>query len=153
MKRIITLCLLLIGSTAFAQLGSVSPQSNTQGSMTAGANVTTSKAVVAPSHSMQDINRFHGPYSNGNVDAQSDQIHILFTDSYPAELDFTGTVVSSSPLVLELDGYDNISQKPLQLQVTIAPDNKKNPKELYNIKEMGNPNVWVLTEDPFNPKE
>ena len=101
---------------------------------------------------MQDLNRLHGSYSNGNVDAQSDEIRVVFNDAMPSQLDFTGTVVVATTLILELDGYDDISGTAMQIQITAAPSNQSNPKELYVIKQFGSNDKWVLKEDPFNPK-
>ncbi len=150
MKNLITLIFLCGSLTAFSQ---VNPSSGTQGALTGGATVTKNKVTKLASVSMQDISRFHGSYSNGNVDAQGDRIHLLVEDNLAGGLDFTGTVVTASTSILELDGVDQISSKKMQIQVTVAPPNKSNPRELYVIKQFGSSNKWVLKEDPFNPKD
>lgn len=145
MKHIITLAFLFSVTIGFAQ---VQPSSGTQSTLTGGA--TTSKMTPANLEqvSMQDMNRFNGAYSNGNVDALSDHVDIRCTGK--SELDFSGTVVTASVTLLTLDGVDNLTGQPMVLNVSVAPDNNTNPKELYIIIS-GN-SKWVLTEDPLNPK-
>ena len=70
----------------------------------------------------------------------------------PSPLDFTGTVVFATDLVLELDGYENITGTSMQIQISAAPANNSNPKELYLITRSGSTDEWMLKEDPFNPK-
>lgn len=137
--------------TTFAQ---VNPSSSTQGAVTGGAAAQT-KAPLAKvvGVSMKDMNRLHGSYINGNVDAQGgDKIKIVLTDQVPSPLDFTGTVVFATDLVLELDGYENITGTSMQIQISAAPANNSNPKELYLITRSGSTDEWMLKEDPFNPK-
>lgn len=137
--------------TTFAQ---VNPSSSTQGAVTGGAAAQT-KAPLAKvvGVSMKDMNRLHGSYINGNVDAQGgDKIMIVLTDQVPSPLDFTGTVVFATDLVLELDGYENITGTSMQIQISAAPANNSNPKELYLITRSGSTDEWMLKEDPFNPK-
>lgn len=151
MKNFITLLLVFAGMTTFAQ---VNPSSSTQGAVTGGAaaqtNATPAKLVGV---SMKDMNRLHGTYLNGNIDAQGgDNIKVVLTDQVPSPIDFTGTVVFVTDLVLELDGVENNSGAPMQMQISAAPSNKSNPKELYLIKRSGTTDTWILKEDPFNPK-
>ena len=101
---------------------------------------------------MQDIDRLHGSQSNGVIDAQGDEIKISYTDQMPSQLDFEGIVVVATTLILELDGFDKVSGSAMQIQITAAPDNQLQPKELYHIRQFGSNDVWILTEDPFNPK-
>ena len=149
MKNLITSIFLFGALTTYGQVG---PTSGTQGAVTGGATVTTKTPAKLAGVSMQDLNRLHGSYSNGNIDAQSDEIHVEFNDAMPSQLDFTGTVVVATTLILELDGYDNISGTAMQIQITAAPSNQSQPKELYVIKQFGSNDKWVLKEDPFNPK-
>lgn len=154
MKKLFTITFLALSLGAFAQLGSVSPSSSTQGNVTAtGSNVTNNNStVITVPYSMQDLDRLNGSYENGVVDTQTERIHIRFTEQIPSELDFSGIIISSSPEVLELDGFDEISKKSMQLQISLAPKNKKTPKELYTIKVQGLPDVWILKEDITAPK-
>ena len=149
MKNLITLLLVFAGMTTFAQ---VNPSSSTQGAVTGGAAAQT-KAPLAKvvGVSMKDMNRLHGSYISGHVDAQGgDEITIVLTE--PTPLDFRGTVVFATDLVLELDGYDNNTNTSMQIQISVAPANKANPKELYLITRSGSTDEWMLKEDPFNPK-
>jgi hypothetical protein len=151
MKNSITLLLVFAGMTTFAQ---VNPSSSTQGAVTGGAAAQT-KAPLAKvvGVSMKDMNRLHGSYINGHVDAQGgDEITIVLTDQVPTPLDFRGTVVFATDLVLELDGYDNNTNTSMQIQISVAPANNANPKELYLITRSGSTDEWMLKEDPFNPK-
>ena len=151
MKNFITTILVFGAMTTFAQ---VNPSSSTQGAVTGGAAAQT-KAPLAKvvGVSMKDMNRLHGSYINGHVDTQGgDKIMIVLTDQVPAPLDFTGTVVFATDLVLELDGYENITGTSMQIQISAAPANNSNPKELYLITRSGSSDEWMLKEDPFNPK-
>jgi hypothetical protein len=151
MKNFITTLLVFGAMSTFAQ---VNPSSSTQGAVTGGAAAQT-KAPLAKvvGVSMKDMNRLHGSYINGNVDAQGgDKILIVLTDQVPSPLDFTGTVVFATDLVLELDGYENITGTSMQIQISAAPANNSNPKELYLITRSGSSDEWMLKEDPFNPK-
>ena len=151
MKNFITTLFVFGAMTTFAQ---VNPSSSTQGAVTAGAAAQT-KAPLAKvvGVSMKDMNRLHGSYINGNVDAQGgDKIMIVLTDQVPSPLDFTGTVVFATDLVLELEGYENITGTSMQIQISAAPANNSNPKELYLITRSGSTDEWMLKEDPFNPK-
>lgn len=149
MKNLITLTFLCGALTAFGQVG---PTSGTQGAVTGGATVTTQTPAALAGVSMQDIDRLHGPYANGFIDAQGDEIKISYTDQMPSQLDFEGIVVVATTLILELDGFDKVSGSAMQIQITAAPDNQAQPKELYHIRQFGSNDVWILTEDPFNPK-
>ncbi|MBL6682836.1 MAG: hypothetical protein ISQ44_06365 [Cryomorphaceae bacterium] len=151
MRNFITTLFVFGAMTTFAQ---VNPSSSTQGAVTGGAAAQT-KAPLAKvvGVSMKDMNRLHGSYINGNVDAQGgDKIMIVLTDQVPSPLDFTGTVVFVTDLVLELDGYENITGTSMQIQISAAPANNSNPKELYLITRSGSTDEWMLKEDPFNPK-
>ncbi|CAI8286171.1 MAG: Uncharacterised protein [Flavobacteriales bacterium UBA4585] len=151
MKNFITTLFVFGAMTTFAQ---VNPSSSTQGAVTGGAAAQT-KAPLAKvvGVSMKDMNRLHGSYINGNVDAQGgDKIMIVLTDQVPSPLDFTGTVVFATDLVLELEGYENITGTSMQIQISAAPANNSNPKELYLITRSGSTDEWMLKEDPFNPK-
>ena len=151
MKNFITTLLVFEAMTTFAQ---ENPSSSTQVAVTGGAAAQT-KAPLAKvvGVSMKDMNRLHGSYINGNVDAQGgDKILIVLTDQVPSPLDFTGTVVFATDLVLELDGYENITGTSMQIQISAAPANNSNPKELYLITRSGSTDEWMLKEDPFNPK-
>lgn len=151
MRNFITTLFVFGAMTTFAQ---VNPSSSTQGAVTGGAAAQT-KAPLAKvvGVSMKDMNRLHGSYINGNVDAQGgDKIMIVLTDQVPSPLDFTGTVVFATDLVLELDGYENITGTSMQIQISAAPANNSNPKELYLITRSGSTDEWMLKEDPFNPK-
>ena len=151
MKNFITTILVFGAMTTFAQ---VNPSSSTQGAVTGGAAAQT-KAPLAKvvGVSMKDMNRLHGSYINGHVDTQGgDKIMIVLTDKVPAPLDFTGTVVFATDLVLELDGYENITGTSMQIQISAAPANNSNPKELYLITRSGSTDEWMLKEDPFDPK-
>ena len=89
MKNFITTLFVFGAMTTFAQ---VNPSSSTQGAVTGGAAAQT-KAPLAKvvGVSMKDMNRLHGSYINGNVDAQGgDKIMIVLTDQVPSPLDFTG---------------------------------------------------------------
>jgi hypothetical protein len=135
MKNLITLLLVFAGMTTFAQ---VNPSSSTQGAVTGGAAAQT-KAPLAKvvGVSMKDMNRLHGSYINGHVDAQGgDEIKIVF----------------ATDLVLELDGIENNTNTSMQIQISVAPANNANPKELYLITRSGSTDEWMLKEDPFNPK-
>jgi hypothetical protein len=102
---------------------------------------------------MKDMNRLDGKYLNGKVDAQGgDVIKVVLTDQVPSPIDFTGTVVFVTDLVLELDGVENNTGAPMQMQISAAPANNANPKELYLIKRSGTTDTWILKEDPFDPK-
>lgn len=151
MKNFITTLLVFGAMTTFAQ---VNPSSSTQGAVTGGAAAQTKAPLVKViGVSMKDMNRLHGSYINGNVDAQGgDKIMIVLTDQVPSPLDFTGTVVFATDLVLELDGYENITGTSMQIQISAAPANNSNPKELYLITRSGSTDEWMLKEDPFNPK-
>ena len=151
MKNFITTLLVFVVMTTFAQ---VNPSSSTQGAVTGGAaaqtNATPAKLVGV---SMKDMNRLDGEYLNGKVDAQGgDVIKVVLTDQVPSPIDFTGTVVFVTDLVLELDGVENNTGAPMQMQISAAPANNANPKELYLIKRSGTTDTWILKEDPFNPK-
>ena len=151
MKNFITLLLVFAGMTTFAQ---VNPSSSTQGAVTGGAaaqtNATPAKLVGV---SMKDMNRLHGTYLNGNIDAQSgDNIKVVLTDQVPSPIDFTGTVVFATDLVLELDGVENNTGAPMQMRISAVPSNKSDPKELYLIKRSGTTDTWILKEDPFSTK-
>ena len=151
MTNLITTLFVFGAMTTFAQ---VNPSSSTQGAVTGGAAAQT-KAPLAKvvGVSMKDMNRLHGSYINGNVDAQGgDKIMIVLTDQVPSPLDFTGTVVFATDLVLELEGYENITGTSMQIQISAAPANNSNPKELYLITRSGSTDEWMLKEDPFNPK-
>jgi len=150
MKNFITTLLVFGAMTTFAQ---VNPSSSTQGAVTGGAAAQT-KAPLAKvvGVSMKDMNRLHGSYINGNVDAQGgDKILIVLTDQVPSPLDFTGTVVFATDLVLELDGYDTLLAHQCR-SISAARANNSNPKELYLITRSGSTDEWMLKEDPFNPK-
>ena len=149
MKNLIAMIFLCGALTAFGQVG---PTSGTQGSLTGGATVTTQAPEKLAGVSMQDIDRLHGSYSNGYIDAQGDEIKVSYTDVMPSQLDFEGVVVVATTLILELDGFDKVSGSAMQIQITAAPDNQAQPKELYHIRQFGSSDVWILTEDPFNPK-
>ena len=151
MKNFITLLLVFAGMTTFAQ---VNPSSSTQGAVTGGAAAQTNATPVKlVGVSMKDMNRLHGKYLNGNVDAQGgDNIKVVLTDQVPSPIDFTGTVVFVTDLVLELDGVENNTGAPMQMQISVAPANNSNPKELYLITRSGTTDTWILKEDPFNPK-
>ena len=151
MKNFITTLLVFGVMTTFAQ---VNPSSSTQGAVTGGAaaqtNATPAKLVGV---SMKDMNRLDGEYLNGTVDAQGgDVIKVVLTDQVPSPIDFTGTVVFVTDLVLELDGVENNTGAPMQIQISAAPANNSNPKELYLIKRSGTTDTWILKEDPFNTK-
>lgn len=151
MKNFITLLFVFGAMTTFAQ---VNPSSSTQGAVTGGtAAQTTATPVKLVGVSMKDMNRLHGKYLNGNVDAQGgDNIKVVLTDQVPSPIDFTGTVVFVTDLVLELDGVENNTGAPMQMQISVAPANNSNPKELYLITRSGTTDTWILKEDPFNPK-
>ena len=151
MKNFITILLVFWAITTFAQ---VNPSSSTQGAVTGGAAAQTKAPLnKVIGVSMKDMNRLHGSYINGNVDTQGgDKIMIVLTDQVPSPLDFTGTVVFATDLVLELDGYENITGTSMQIQISAAPANNSNPKELYLITRSGSTDEWMLKEDPFNPK-
>jgi len=151
MKNFITTLLVFGVMTTFAQ---VNPSSSTQGAVTGGAaaqtNATPAKLVGV---SMKDMNRLDGEYLNGKVDSKGgDVIKVVLTDQVPSPIDFTGTVVFVTDLVLELDGVENNTGAPMQMQISAAPANNANPKELYLIKRSGTTDTWILKEDPFNPK-
>ena len=151
MKNFITTPLVFGVMTTFAQ---VNPSSSTQGAVTGGAaaqtNATPAKLVGV---SMKDMNRLDGEYLNGKVDSKGgDVIKVVLTDQVPSPIDFTGTVVFVTDLVLELDGVENNTGAPMQMQISAAPANNANPKELYLIKRSGTTDTWILKEDPFNPK-
>ena len=151
MKNFITTILVFGAMTTFAQ---VNPSSSTQGAVTGGAaaqtNATPAKLVGV---SMKDMNRLDGEYLNGKVDSKGgDVIKVVLTDQVPSPIDFTGTVVFVTDLVLELDGVENNTGAPMQMQISAAPANNANPKELYLIKRSGTTDTWILKEDPFNPK-
>lgn len=151
MKNFITTLLVFGVMTTFAQ---VNPSSSTQGAVTGGAaaqtNATPAKLVGV---SMKDMNRLDGEYLNGKVDSQGgDVIKVVLTDQVPSPIDFTGTIVFVTDLVLELDGVENNTGAPMQMQISAAPANNANPKELYLIKRSGTTDTWILKEDPFNPK-
>ena len=151
MKNFITTILVFGAMTTFAQ---VNPSSSTQGAVT-GVAAAQTKAPLAKvvGVSMKDMNRLHGSYINGHVDTQGgDKIMIVLTYQVPSPLDFTGTVVFATDLVLELDGYENITGTSMQIQISAAPANNSNPKELYLITRSGSTDEWMLKEDPFNPK-
>ncbi len=150
MKNLLTSIFLCGAFTTFAQ---VTPTSGTQGAVTGGAMVTTKTPGKLAGVSMQDINRLQGSYSNGNIKADGDKLNIQVKDDLAGAMDFTGTVVVATTLILELDGFDQISGSAMQIQITVAPPNKANPRELYVIKQFGSSDKWVLTEDPFNPKD
>lgn len=144
---------LLLFCGAFNSFGQVKPTSATQGGVTGGAAaVTSNKPANLPTYSMKDINRLHGPYANGNVDAQSDKIQITYNEPVPSELDFIGEIIFVTDLVMELDGQEMKTGTSMQLKITLAPSNQSNPKELYVITQPGTSNEWILKEDPFNPK-
>lgn len=151
MKNFITLLFVFGAMTTFAQ---VNPSSSTQGAVTGGAAAQTNATPVKlVGVSMKDMNRLHGKYLNGNVDAQGgDNIKVVLTDQVPSPIDFTGTVVFVTDLVLELDGVENNTGAPMQMQISVAPANNSNPKELYLITRKGTTDTWILKEDPFNPK-
>lgn len=151
MKNFITLLFVFGTMTTFAQ---VNPSSSTQGAVTGGAAAQTNATPVKlVGVSMKDMNRLHGKYLNGNVDAQGgDNIKVVLTDQVPSPIDFTGTVVFVTDLVLELDGVENNTGAPMQMQISVAPANNSNPKELYLITRSGTTDTWILKEDPFNPK-
>ncbi|MCH1406472.1 MAG: hypothetical protein L7U67_04265 [Schleiferiaceae bacterium] len=151
MKNFITLLFVFGAMTTFAQ---VNPSSSTQGAVTGGAAAQTNATPVKlVGVSMKDMNRLHGKYLNGNVDAQGgDNIKVVLTDQVPSPIDFTGTVVFVTDLVLELDGVENNTGAPMQMQISVAPANNSNPKELYLITRSGTTDTWILKEDPFNPK-
>lgn len=151
MKNFITLLFVFGAMTTFAQ---VNPSSSTQGAVTGGAAAQTKATPVKlVGVSMKDMNRLHGKYLNGNVDAQGgDNIKVVLTDQVPSPIDFTGTVVFVTDLVLELDGVENNTGAPMQMQISVAPANNSNPKELYLITRSGTTDTWILKEDPFNPK-
>lgn len=151
MKNFITLLFVFGAMTTFAQ---VNPSSSTQGAVTGGAAAQTNATPVKlVGVSMKDMNRLHGQYLNGNVDAQGgDNIKVVLTDQVPSPIDFTGTVVFVTDLVLELDGVENNTGAPMQMQISVAPANNSNPKELYLITRSGTTDTWILKEDPFNPK-
>lgn len=151
MKNFITLFFVFGAMTTFAQ---VNPSSSTQGAVTGGAAAQTNATPVKlVGVSMKDMNRLHGQYLNGNVDAQGgDKIKVVLTDQVPSPMDFTGTVVFVTDLVLELDGVENNTGAPMQMQISVAPANNSNPKELYLITRSGTTDTWILLEDPFNPK-
>ena len=151
MKNFITTLLVFGVMTTFAQ---VNPSSSTQGAVTGGAaaqtNATPAKLVGV---SMKDMNRLDGEYLNGKVDSKGgDVIKVVLTDQVLSPIDFTGTVVLVTDLVLELDGVENNTGAPMQMQISAAPANNANPKELYLIKRSGTTDTWILKEDPFNPK-
>jgi hypothetical protein len=151
MKNFITTLLVFGVMTTFAQ---VNPSSSTQGAVTGGAaaqtNATPAKLVGV---SMKDMNRLDGEYLNGKVDSKGgDVIKVVLTDQVPSPIDFTGTVVFVTDLVLELDGVEKNTGAPMQMQISAAPANNANPKELYLIKRSGTTDTWILKEDPFNPK-
>ena len=151
MKNFITLLFVFGAMTTFAQ---VNPSSSTQGAVTGGAAAQTNATPVKlVGVSMKDMNRLHGKYLNGTVDAQGgDNIKVVLTDQVPSPIDFTGTVVFVTDLVLELDGVENNTGAPMQMQISVAPANNSNPKELYLITRSGTTDTWILKEDPFNPK-
>ncbi|NCF53212.1 MAG: hypothetical protein GWP31_00900 [Bacteroidetes bacterium] len=151
MKNFITLFFVFGAMTTFAQ---VNPSSSTQGAVTGGAAAQTNATPVKlVGVSMKDMNRLHGQYLNGNVDAQGgDKIKVVLADQVPSPMDFTGTVVFVTDLVLELDGVENNTGAPMQMQISVAPANNSNPKELYLITRSGTTDTWILLEDPFNPK-
>ena len=151
MKNFITLLFVFGAMTTFAQ---VNPSSSTQGAVTGGAAAQTNATPVKlVGVSMKDMNRLHGKYLNGNVDAQGgDNIKVVLTDQVPSPIDFTGTVVFVTDLVLELDGVENNTGAPMQMQISVAPANNSNPKELYLITRSGTTDTWILKEDPFIPK-
>ena len=151
MKNFITLLFVFGAMTTFAQ---VNPSSSTQGAVTGGAAAQTNATPVKlVGVSMKDMNRLHGKYLNGNVDAQGgDNIKVVLTDQVPSPIDFTGTVVFVTDLVLELDGVENNTGAPMQMQISVAPANNSNPKELYLITRSGTTDTWILKEVPFNPK-
>lgn len=151
MKNFITLLFVFGAMTTFAQ---VNPSSSTQGAVTGGAAAQTNATPVKlVGVSMKDMNRLHGQYLNGKVDAQGgDNIKVVLTDQVPSPIDFTGTVVFVTDLVLELDGVENNTGAPMQMQISVAPANNSNPKELYLITRSGTTDTWILKEDPFNPK-
>lgn len=151
MKNFITLLFVFGAMTTFAQ---VNPSSSTQGAVTGGAAAQTNATPVKlVGVSMKDMNRLHGKYLNGDVDAQGgDNIKVVLTDQVPSPIDFTGTVVFVTDLVLELDGVENNTGAPMQMQISVAPANNSNPKELYLITRSGTTDTWILKEDPFNPK-
>lgn len=151
MKKILSIVFLCATTVAFAQ---VNPSSSTQSTLTGGAAATSNMTPATLAQvSMLDMNRFHGKYANGNVEAQSDVIGITHSDGINQPLDFQGTVIMASTASLELNGTDAISGQALTLEITPAAQSKATPRELYIINEVGGSNVWILTEDPFNPKK
>ncbi len=150
MKNFITTLLVFGAMTTFAQ---VNPSSSTQGAVTGGAAAQT-KMTPGNLHdvSMKDMDRLNGEYLNAKVDAQGgDYIQIIITEA-TSPIDFKGTIVFATDLVLELDGYENITGTSMQIQISAAPANNSNPKELYLITRSGSTDEWMLKEDPFNPK-
>ena len=150
MKNFITTLLVFGAMTTFAQ---VNPSSSTQGAVTGGAAAQTK---MTPGNladvSMKDMDRLNGEYLNAKVDAQGgDYIQIKITE-VTSPIEFKGTIVSVTDLVLELDGVDSNTGASMQLAISPAPANNSKPKELYLITQSGSSAKWVLKEDPFNPK-
>lgn len=152
MKKFITLLVFMFSMGSIqAQVGKVTPNSSTQGAITGGAAVTTNSSVIAPpSVSMLDMNRFQGTYSNGNVGTSGDYITIV--TSTPSVMDFEGVIVSASVQAIKLVGTDKTLNMNRVLEIVAEPDNNNTPKGLYRIEDTQTGDVWILYEDPLNPK-
>jgi hypothetical protein len=153
MKKLLSMSFLLTSFLLTAQVGTVSPTSGTQSTLTGSGAANTTSVNMALPPSMLDMDRFRGSYTNGSVSANGDMIGISYTAFVPEELEFRGVIKLASPQKIMIDGVNTITGMNMQIEVTVAPDNKKNPKELYVIHEPGNLVDWILTEDPFSPKK
>tara|TARA_B110000914_G_scaffold164552_1_gene145039 strand:+ start:1357 stop:1665 length:309 start_codon:yes stop_codon:yes gene_type:complete len=102
---------------------------------------------------MLDMDRFGGSYNNGSVSTDGDMIDINYTGFLMKALSFRGVIKTASPQMLLIDGVNTLTGANMQIEVTVAPDNKQTPRELYVIHEPGKLVDWILTEDPFSPKK
>ena len=153
MKKLLSMSFLLTSFLLTAQVGTVSPTSGTQSTLTGSGAANTTSVNMALPPSMLDMDRFRGSYTNGSVSANGDMINISYTAFIPEELEFRGVIKLASPQKIMIDGVNTITGLNMQIEVTVAPDNKQTPRELYVIHEPGKLTDWILTEDPFSPKK
>ena len=133
MKKLLSMSFLLTSFLLTAQVGTVSPTSGTQSTLTGSGAANTTSVNMALPPSMLDMDRFRGSYTNGSVSANGDMINISYTAFVPEELEFRGVIKLASPQKIMIDGVNTITGLNMQIEVTVAPDNKKNPRELYVI--------------------
>ena len=153
MKKLLSMSFLLTSFLLTAQVGTVSPSSGTQSSLTGSGSANSVSINVALPASMLDMDRFGGSYNNGSVSTDGDMIDINYTGFLMKALSFRGVIKTASPQMLLIDGVNTLTGANMQIEVTVAPDNKQTPRELYVIHEPGKLVDWILTEDPFSPKK